>query len=163
MRKTIKVIVLLAAFPVSAVAGGLIGSTIPPLPPGLVQGQGACVGEGNGQAPCNHSIGILENAKGESTVLFGARLAGRNAAKEALWTITDTMAYPRLADGQALMITTCRVAGGEEDGTLFAAVRLTDDEWFTDVAYTLHYDLATGKLQRRKGVGVECLNEGWGL
>ena len=69
--------VLAAVIPAAAFADGLVGSTIPPYPDGIVHEQGACI------ADCDFSIGILEDSSSIPRMLFGARLAGRDASAAA--------------------------------------------------------------------------------
>ena len=143
--------------PVAALAGGLVGSTIPPYPAGLVHNQGACIVD-----ECDFSIGILEDSSGLPRTLFGARIVGHDEAGRARWTITDAVPYPELPEGYLLAIATCE-SDGRKDGTIVAAVRETETEWFADVIWARRYVLDTQKFVEHPGRGVRCLNEGWGL
>lgn len=143
--------------PAAALAEGLVGSTIPPYPSGLVHNQGACIVD-----ECDFSIGILEDSSGLPKTLFAARIAGHDDAGRARWTITDAMPYPALPEGYLLAIATCE-SDGKKDETIVAAVRLTETEWLADVIWARRYAVGTEKFVEQPGRGVRCLNEGWGL
>ncbi len=146
-----------AIVPAAALADGLVGTTIPPYPTGVVHEQGACL------ADCDFSIGILEDSNNVPQTLFGARLAGRDEAGKARWTVTDALPYPRMPEGYLLAMTTCEV-DGKQDETIVAAVRGSEvEEWLDDVIWARRLDLATGKFVEHANSGVRCLNEGWGL
>lgn len=153
-----KTATLLAAIvPIAALADGLVGSTIPPYPAGVVHEQGACI------ADCDFSIGILEDASSTPKTLFGARLAGRDESGKARWTVTDALPFPALPEGYLLAMSTCEV-DGKQDETIVAAVRGSEvEEWLEDVIWASRFDPATGKFVERASTGVRCLNEGWGL
>lgn len=154
---------LAAIVPVAALAEGLVGSTIPPYPAGLLHQQGACVAGSRGIAnECDFSIGILEDSGSVPMTLFGARMAGRDDAGRARWTITDVVPYPALPDGYLLAMTTCET-DGKMDETIVAVVRATETEWLTDVLWARRYDLGMEKFVEQPSGGVRCLNEGWGL
>jgi hypothetical protein len=143
--------------PAAAFADGLVGSTIPPYPVGLVHNQGACIVE-----ECDFSIGILEDSSGLPKTLFAARIAGHDDAGRARWTITDAIPYPALPEGYHLAIATCE-SDGKKDETIVAAVRLGETEWLADVIWARRYAVATERFVEQPGRGVRCLNEGWGL
>ena len=143
--------------PTAALAEGLVGSTIPPYPSGLVHNQGACIVD-----ECDFSIGILEDSSGLPKTLFAARIAGHDDAGRARWTITDAMPYPALPEGYLLAIATCE-SDGKKDETIVGAVRLTQNEWLADVIWARRYAVGTEKFVEHPGRGVRCLNEGWGL
>ncbi|HEU4692766.1 MAG TPA: hypothetical protein VFS23_30595 [Vicinamibacterales bacterium] len=143
--------------PAAALADGLVGSTIPPYPVGLVHNQGACIVD-----ECDFSIGILEDSSGLPKTLFAARIAGHDDAGRARWTITDAMPYPALPEGYLLAIATCE-SDGKKDETIVAAVRLAETEWLEDVIWVRRYVVGTAKFVEHPGGGVRCLNEGWGL
>jgi hypothetical protein len=160
-----KQLVLLAALlSPTADAADLVGTTIPPTPAGLVHKQGACIaGSALGMDRiCAYSIGILEEPDGTPKILHGAREAGHSVDGKPLWTITDAMPYPSLPAGYALRISTCE-RDGKADETVFAAARITDDEWYEDVLWARRYDIAAEKFVEVPSAGVRCLNEGWGL
>ena len=148
---------LSALIPAAALAEGLVGSTIPPYPAGLVHNQGACIVD-----ECDFSIGILEDSSGLPKTLFAARIAGHDDAGRARWTITDAMPYPALPEGYLLAIATCE-SDGKKDETIVAAVRLTETEWLEEVIWARRYAVGTEKFVEHPGRGVRCLNEGWGL
>jgi hypothetical protein len=144
-------------------ASNLVGTTIPPYPPGLIHRQGVCVArESSTQHVCDFSVGILEELEGTPRFLFGARMAGRDASNKPIWTITDVMPYPILPNGYFLTIGFCRVKG-RNDKAVFAAVRNADEQWLTDVLWAKRYDLQTEKFIEQPAVELECENEGWGL
>ena len=143
--------------PAAALAEGLVGSTIPPYPMGLVHNQGACIVD-----ECDFSIGILEDSSGLPKTLFAARIAGHDDAGRARWTITDAMPYPALPEGYLLAIATCE-SDGKKDETIVAAVRLTETEWLEEVIWARRYAVGTEKFVEQPSRGVRCLNEGWGL
>ena len=148
---------LAAIVPGAALAGSLVGSTIPPYPAGLVHSQGACVA-----GECGFSIGILEDSSGVPKTLFGARIAGHDDAGRARWTITDAVPYPTLPEGYLLAIATCE-SDGKRDETIVAAVRATQTEWLEGVIWARRYALGAEKFVEHPSRGVRCLNEGWGL
>jgi hypothetical protein len=148
---------LSALIPAAALAEGLVGSTIPPYPSGLVHNQGACIVD-----ECDFSIGILEDSSGLPKTLFAARIAGHDDAGRARWTITDAMPYPALPEGYLLAIATCE-SDGKRDETIVAAVRLTETEWLEEVIWARRYAVGTEKFVEQPSRGVRCLNEGWGL
>jgi hypothetical protein len=148
---------LAAIVPVAALAGSLVGSTIPPYPAGLVHNQGACITD-----ECDFSIGFLEDSSGVPKTLFGARIAGHDDAGRARWTITDAVPYPAMPEDYLLAIATCE-NDGKSDQTIVAAVRATEAEWLADVVWARRYDLGTEKFVEHPSRGVRCLNEGWGL
>jgi hypothetical protein len=148
---------LSALVPAAALAEGLVGSTIPPYPAGLVHNQGACIVD-----ECDFSIGILEDSSGLPKTLFAARIAGHDDAGRARWTITDAMPYPALPEGYLLAIATCE-SDGKKDETIVAAVRLTETEWLEEVIWARRYAVGTEKFVEQPSRGVRCLNEGWGL
>jgi hypothetical protein len=143
--------------PAAALAEGLVGSTIPPYPMGLVHNQGACIVD-----ECDFSIGILEDSSGLPKTLFGARIAGHDDAGRARWTITDAIPYPALPEGYLLAIANCE-SDGKKDETIVAAVRLDETEWLADVIWARRYAVGEQKFVEHPGRGVRCLNEGWGL
>jgi hypothetical protein len=146
-----------AIVPAVAVADGLVGSTIPPYPAGVLHEQGTCI------ADCDFSIGILEDASSVPKTLFGARLAGRDESGKARWTVTDALPFPAMPEGFLLALATCEV-DGKQDETIVAAVRGSEvEEWLEDVVWARRFDLATGKFVEHASQGVRCLNEGWGL
>lgn len=146
-----------AMIPAAALADGLVGSTIPPYPDGVVHEQGACI------AGCDFSIGILEDSSSVPKMLFAARLAGRDDAGKARWTVTDALPFPALPEDYFLALTTCEV-DGKQDEAIVAAVRGSEvEEWLEDVMWARRFDVATGKFVEHKSTGVRCLNEGWGL
>lgn len=147
-----------AMIPVAALADGLVGSTIPPFPDGVVhEQQGACI------ADCDFSIGILGDSSDVPATLYGARLAGRDDAGKARWTVTDAVPFPPLPEDYFLALTTCEV-DGKKDETIVAAVRGSEvEEWLEDVMWAQRFDVATGKFVEHASAGVRCLNEGWGL
>jgi hypothetical protein len=148
---------LAALVPAAALADGLVGSTIPPYPDGVVHEQGACI------ADCDFSIGILEDSSNVPKTLFGARLAGRDNSGKARWTVTDALPFPAMPEGFLLAMTTCEV-DGKQDETIVAAVRGSEvEEWLEDVVWARRFDVATGKFVEHASAGVRCLNEGWGL
>jgi hypothetical protein len=147
---------LVAMVPAAALAEGLVGATIPPYPAGLVHDQGVCI------ADCDFSIGILGDASSVPQTLFGARMAGRDGAGRARWTVTDAVPYPALPDGYVLAIATCE-SNGRKDETILAAVRAEESEWLEDVLWARRYDPVTQKFVEHPSLGVRCLNEGWGL
>ncbi len=153
-----------AVVPVAALADGLVGSTIPPYPMGLLHTQGACIARAfEGAADeCDFSIGILEDSSGLPVTLFGARIAGHDDAGRARWTVTDALPYPALPEGYLLAIATCE-SDGRKDETIVAAVRAADTEWLADVIWARRYAEGTEKFVEQSGRGVRCLNEGWGL
>lgn len=155
---------LAAVIPAAALVESLVGSTIPPYPAGLAHEQGACVAQALGSAAdeCDFSIGVLEDAGSGPTTLFGARLAGRDDAGKARWTITDAVPYPALPNGYLLAIATCET-DGRKDETIVAVVRATEAEWLADALWARRYDLGTEKFVDHPNRGVRCLNEGWGL
>jgi hypothetical protein len=143
--------------PAAALAEGLVGSTIPPYPMGLVHNQGACIVD-----ECDFSIGILEDSSGLPKTLFAARIAGHDDAGRARWTITDAMPYPALPEGYFLAIATCQ-SDGKKDEAIVAAVRLAETEWLEDVIWVRRYAVGSAKFVEHPGRAVRCLNEGWGL
>jgi hypothetical protein len=143
--------------PAAALAEGLVGSTIPPYPMGLVHNQGACIVD-----ECDFSIGILEDSSGLPKTLFAARIAGHDEAGRARWTITDAMPYPALPEGYFLAIATCH-SDGKKDEAIVAAVRLAETEWLEDVIWVRRYAVGPAKFVEHPGRSVRCLNEGWGL
>jgi hypothetical protein len=153
-----------AIVPAAALAEGLVGSTIPPYPAGLLHTQGACIARALQDAAdeCDFSIGILEDSSGLPVTLFGARIAGHDDAGRARWTVTDALPYPALPEGYLLAIGTCE-SDGRKDETIVAAVRATQDEWLADVIWARRYAVGTQKFVEHPGRGVRCLNEGWGL
>lgn len=155
---------LSALVPVAAFAEGLVGSTIPPYPAGVMETQGACIGQTlqSTADECDFSIGIFGDSSGVPTVLFGARIAGRDDAGRAHWTITDTLPYPALPEGYLLAIASCE-SDGRKDQTIVAAVREGETEWLEDVIWARRYVFETEKFVEQSSRGVRCLNEGWGL
>jgi hypothetical protein len=156
---------LCTLIPAAALADGLVGSTIPPYPAGLVSEQGACIAGTLGRVAreCEFSIGILEDASSIPQTLFSARLAGRDDKGRARWTITDVVPYPVLPEGYFLAMTTCE-SDGKKDEKIVAVVRASEeDEWLEDVLWARRYDLDTQKFVEQPIRGVRCLNEGWGL
>jgi hypothetical protein len=152
-----------AVVPAAALADGLVGSTIPPYPMGLLHTQGACIARAfEGADECDFSIGILEDSSGLPVTLFGARIAGHDDAGRARWTVTDALPYPALPEGYLLAIATCE-SDGRKDETIVAAVRAADTEWLADVIWARRYAEGTEKFVEQSGRGVRCLNEGWGL
>jgi hypothetical protein len=150
--------------PAAVLAEGLVGSTVPPYPAGLVEMQGACIAQAlqDTADACDFSIGIFGDSSGVPTILFGARIAGRDDAGRAHWTITDTLAYPALPEGYLLAIASCE-SEGRRDQTIVAAVRAGETEWLADVIWARRYAPDTEKFVEQSSRGVRCLNEGWGL
>jgi hypothetical protein len=150
--------------PAAVFAEGLVGSTIPPYPAGLLHTQGACIAGALQDAAdeCDFSIGILEDPSGLPITLFGARIAGHDDAGRARWTITDALPYPALPEGYLLAIATCE-SDGKRDEAIVAAVRAAHSEWLADVIWARRYAVGTEKFVEQPSRGVRCLNEGWGL
>jgi hypothetical protein len=155
---------LTPVIPAAALVQSLVGSTVPPYPAGLAEERGACVAQALGRVAreCDFSIGVLEDPASGPKTLFGARLAGRDDAGKARWTITDAVSYPVLPNGYVLAIASCET-DGRKDETVVAVVRATETEWLADALWARRYDLGKEKFVDHPNRGVRCLNEGWGL
>jgi hypothetical protein len=147
-----------------ATAQSIVGLEIPPVPDGLVEKTGSCIAIELGiQRECEYSVGVLEDSSGKPKVIYGARLARRDAKGRAVWKVTAEIASPSLPSGYVLAIASCRY-DARPDKTLVAAVR--DDstkQWYDDVLWVQKLDFGSGRFVEVSADRVSCANEGWGL
>lgn len=155
---------LLTFFATISGATELVALTVPPYPDGLINKQGACIAQSRGlDKECDYSIAVLETVDEQPSVLIGARLMGRDEQQKALWTITDTLPYPDLAEGYLLAIATCQV-DGKDDETIIAVVRNDEvEEWLKTLVWARRFDLSKEKFVEQLTAGVQCRNEAAGL
>jgi hypothetical protein len=147
-----------------ATAQSMVGLEIPPVSDGLVEKTGSCIAIELGiQSECEYSVGILEDSSGKPKVIYGARLARRDAKGRAVWRVTAEIAAPNVPAGYVLAVASCRY-DVRADRTLVAAVR--DDstkQWYDDVLWVQKFDFGSGRFLEVSADRVSCANEGWGL
>lgn len=151
--------------PVSALAGDLIGRTVPPYPDGLRDIGGSCLSDIAGyEHICDYSIGVLADDDDEDAPPIRYVVAGRMAGRDgqmARWTITDAVAYPKAGDGYHLQTGNCRVHG-KDDGRVVAVVRDDQDgEFLRDVIWARRLELPAGRFTVLDPVAVDCINEAY--
>jgi hypothetical protein len=161
-----KALLLLTALSAGvASAQSHIGVTLPPGPSGLVQSKtGACVSGTLGAArDCDYSVGLLEDSKGNSKFVYGARFKGRDAEQKPVWTITDTYPYPSIPSDQYLAMAVCRIGTTMDETIVAVAHHDRNKEWHDRVVSARKLDLATGRFVDLPVGGVSCANVTWGL
>ena len=145
-----------------AVAGGAqwIGREVPPYPDGLVEQTGACVGSGTSADDlCASSIAVLGGADGAPRFIAAARAAGP-VEKTAHGILTDVIDHPRVAAGEALLVSACE-RDGIADMTLVAVVDTAGAaEMYDAVRWAVR--LQDGKFVQVPVKGIRCVNEGYG-
>ena len=154
---------LLTLLTTTAGAAELAGLTVPPYPEGLSESSGACVAQSRGvDDECDYSIGVLQSADGQPSVIVGSRMAGRDDEQKARWVVTDTLPYPDLPEGYLLAIASCQL-DGKDDQTIVAAVLNAEEEWLETLQWARRYDLTKEKFVEQPTAGVRCRNEAAGL
>lgn len=138
--------------------------TVPPYPEGFSSKTGACIGdEFLHGSTCQYSLSIIENKAGQNTYIALKKFKHRAVdGKKAIWVILDIMDYPELSKLEYLAIATCR-RSKQDDLTLFAVVKVTDTELFSEIIRAYRANLAEGKIETVDSDDVECWNEGWGI
>lgn len=153
---------LLMTVPGHAIGANLIGLEVPPYPDDLKDTGGACVGgPPNTSDICDYSIGTLTDSKGK-LFLYAGKFIGRGDNGKPRWLITDVMPYPKLPKGYQVAISTCR-QNGVDDRTIFAIVKMVDEEWYRNIARAYKLDIKQQRFVSIGTKGIECGNEGWGV
>ncbi|HEX7044227.1 MAG TPA: hypothetical protein VF203_06410 [Burkholderiales bacterium] len=150
---------LLLALCRTAAAAELVGSIVPPYPPGTATRNAACIGrqlDPPGNSGCRFTVGILETA-GTYTWVYAARL-DHYSGKKAFFRVTDAIPYPAVPQGYYLAFGLCRV-NGERDDTVIAVVRRSAEEWHGDAVWAQKVELPAGKWKVIAPGNIECLNE----
>jgi hypothetical protein len=149
---------------ISAVGCSLIGAVIPPAPNDLTHRSGACITSNRGYAHmCDYSIGILQNASGQPSVVYAGRLVGRDSSGQPTWHVVDTFPHPDLPANYFIAVSTCRL-DGRDDQTVIAAVRFEEtQEWLDEALWARRFDLDQERFLDVSTKGIDCLNEAWGL
>ena len=161
-------LLLLVSSPLVAGAVELVGKTMPPYPEGLREVGGNCLSDSAGlEHVCDYSIGFLADASDDPEAeavlryVVAGRLAGRDGSN-ALWKITDALAYPKTAKGFFWQAGSCRI-DKVADAQVLAVVRQgVEAEYLDDVAWARRLDLKTGKFVVVDPARVDCINEGYG-
>lgn len=138
----------------ACVAGGLTGTSVPPVPTGWKDQGGACI------SGCDYSIGVLE--KSDQLILYIGKSVTRIDPKKARWLITDQMPYPKTPSGFEVVYSLCE-RNGNPDETIIAVVKTIDAEWYTTVRFAYRANPSTGRFEKISTKGVRCLNDGWGV
>lgn len=158
---------VLCLWPVTAMAGELIGQVVPPYPATLQDIGGSCMTLTPGYAHiCDYSVGVLADAVEDAADLpvirwlVVGRMVGRDGT-QARWLITDAVAYPKSESGYHLQMGSCRLAG-QQDDRVIAVVRDDDQgELLTDVRWARRVELPLGKFTELDPRAVDCLNEAY--
>lgn len=159
--RLIHLVLALISSPVAA--ANLIGMEVPPYPDNLEEIAGACVGGPPRTADiCDYSIGILGDPEGTPLYLYAGKFLRRGDKGHPYWRIIDAIPYPKFPKGYDFTMSGCR-QNGVEDSMIVAVVKITDEEWHTEVREAYRLDIGQQKFVTVEPKGVECLNEGWGL
>ncbi len=153
---------LLCTLPAGALAGDLIGRTVPPYPDGLHDVGGSCLTDTPGyEHICDYSIGVLADGAEEGAALRWivlGRMAGREG-QQARWLITDAVAHPDTGAGYHLQTGTCRLDGKEDDRVLAVVRDDPQGELLTDVVWARRVQLPQARFLPIEPARVDCLNE----
>lgn len=139
-----------------SIASELTGITIPPLPFGIFESGGACVGR-IGPTGCERNIGLLRTSAGRNFLIYTGS-AEPSQGKKPRWRITDTLAFPEVPKGAEFVWSECRKSG-TPDASILAIVRSSSKrEWLRarDWAYRVDYD--TGKFAKLDPKDIDCAN-----
>jgi hypothetical protein len=77
--------------------------------------------------------------------------------KEARWTVSDVVAYPKVPKGHDLVWATCR-NDRVEDTSIVAVVRNSKQPWLQAVGWAYRADEASGKFTKVDPKRVDCVN-----
>ncbi len=143
--------------------GSLVGSTIPPVPSGLQNQLGACVGEDPSyEHACDYSVGILQDDAGVPKIVYGGRLKVQDKSGHHIWLVLDTFDVPTLPKGYQLSYADCG-PNGEVDATIVAAVRFDiSKDLLDEVLWAKRLDLKAGRFVDLPVRGLKCVNAAFG-
>lgn len=150
------VLIFLLSSSLEGVAADLIGTTIPPLPDGIFEDGGVCIGRTQ-QTECERNIGILKTSAGKDFLIYTGSAASLRGEKPR-WRVTDTAAFPIVPNGAEFVWGDCRISG-TPDASIVAIVKSSPKgEWLRarDWAYRVDYD--TGKFVPLEPKNVDCAN-----
>lgn len=159
MRRVVLIAATLLAVPSGAAE--LVGTEVPPYPPGMESLIGSCLGDAaKGEDVCAWSVGTLNDSTGAAIGVFAGRSAGNAEDGTPRWLVTGYLALPPGMDGYEVQIGTCR-RSGVEDQTIVALARLDPNaEYSDDVAWAAQFDRASGAIAPIEATGIDCLNIG---
>jgi hypothetical protein len=155
------VLIVAALLSVPSHAAELIGTQVPPYPPGMESLIGSCLGDTEkGEDICAWSVATLNDISGAAIGVFSGRSAGNAEDGTARWVVTGYLALPTGKEGYEVQIGTCR-RSGIDDQTIVALARLDpDQEYSVDVAWAAQFDRTSGALAPMPTTGIDCANIG---
>ena len=112
-------------------------------------------------APGRPEYAISLQARGADTVLLLERLTARTRQGVPNFVVDAAVRQPRLANGEALSLGTCR-RDGQVDDTIIAVVAATDSEVYRRVKAAWRADTAGRRFVPLSTRGIDCVNEGYG-
>ena len=135
-----------------------IGSTYPPLEPGLREVSGTIIGhpiEG-----LTYSVAWI--SKGQEQMLWLTSTPSDGKKGEIIWTILDAFTLPKYKPGETLVIGFCTL-NNESDPEILALVKYEEDqEVFRHVTKAWRANRGTKKFETIKSNGISCANESYG-
>jgi hypothetical protein len=138
----------------------LVGMRVPPLPDGIYEGGGACIGNGR-EDRCHRSVSVLISSKGKEIGVYAAVSDGRDERGSAFWIVTDVMPYPKVKKGHDLVWGSCRF-DGVEDNSVVAVVRNSKQPWLHAADWAFRVEDTSGKFIKLDTMRVDCANTALG-
>ena len=147
-----------------AVAGGLVGSIVPPYPDGLVPTTGTCISASDRyEHVCAYGIGVLADAALVPRLVHADKAAWIDADGKAHALVIATLPYPAVPEGFHLAIGTCRRDGVDDRWLLAVVDARGDGQYWSGARWAARLDPVDNTLRAQSPAGVECLNEAAGL
>jgi hypothetical protein len=137
-------------------AEDLVGKRVPPLPDGMYQGGGACIGNGPGDS-CRRSVSVFMSSKGKRIGVYAAVSDGRDEKGFAFWIVTDVLPYPNVDKGHDLVWGSCRY-DGVEDNSVVAVVRNSKQPWLRAAGWAYRVEDTSGRFIKLDTMHVDCAN-----
>lgn len=137
--------------------------TYPPLPDGIEDLGGSCVGDAAalGEGLCSWSIGAWTDAPPTPRWVVAGRFIER-VDRKARWALTDRIPVPRMRTGDYLSVALCEFEGHPDPRIVAIVDARLDVEWYTTVRWALRLDMGTGRFEPIDATKVRCANEGYG-
>ena len=132
----------------------LTGTTVPPYPDGIVEGQSGCLAVGESD-PCRHAVAEL-NMGGKPVRIVSLRSVSRQTDGTPLWEVTDEVPYPALVSGTYLANVACW-RNGAEDPRVLAVVTESRLTWLRASGWAYRIDEG-GHFSPIAPDGVQCYN-----
>lgn len=157
MRTLVLASVCLLGAPASA--SDLVGSTVPPYPPGLSSSMGSCIADG--EEFCAWSIASLDDAD-QAVVAIAAKQLLERIDGKPVWKIIDVIEAPQTAEGQIWAFEECSV-DGTVDPSVIGLVTFRDMGGWIETGETVwaaRFDTDAGKIVVPEPSKVRCVLPG---